>query len=60
MTKNKSFQHVWEEPAKELTEAEVLETFHLMKDDKECRYFSSFDWYQAGIETAELLHGIKT
>ena len=60
MTKKKPFEHVWIEPAQELTEAEVLGTFNLMKDDKECSNFSSFDWYQAGIETAEILHGIKT
>jgi hypothetical protein len=42
-----------------LTETEVRDSFDCMVKDGEEYGWSSFNWYQAGIETAEIMHGIK-
>ena len=42
-----------------LTEAEARISFDLMIEDGDENGWSSFDWFQAGVETAEILHGIK-
>jgi hypothetical protein len=42
-----------------LTETDAMVSFDCMVKDAEEQGWSAFDWYQAGIETAEIMHGIK-
>jgi hypothetical protein len=42
-----------------LTETEARASFACMIKDAQEQDWSAFNWYQAGIETAEIMHGIK-
>jgi hypothetical protein len=42
-----------------LTETEAMVSFDCMVKDAEEYNWTAFNWFQAGIETAEIMHGIK-
>ena len=42
-----------------LTETEARISFDCMIRDGQEQGWSAFDWFQAGIETAEIMHGMK-